>query len=130
MDESETNQYASDYCKKLVDNKIYNDQTQKLKADGAYNIIRGNYKDALPIFEELIKLEPDEKTSWYMYGEANYHIDKNDKEGDKYWDVADKAFKKALELDTDFSIARTHIINMLFFEQKFSVTSTKMLVTF
>ena len=36
MDESETNQDASEYCKQLIDNKIYNDDIQKLEAEGAY----------------------------------------------------------------------------------------------
>jgi|GEM_PF-2319221 len=121
MDESETNQEASEYCKQLIDNKIYNDDIQKLEAEGAYNIIRGNYKEALPIYEKIIKLKPDEKTSWYMYGEANYHIEKSDdEEGDKYWDAADKAFKKALDLDPSFGIAKTHIIHMLLHAQNFS----------
>ena len=48
---------------------------------------------------------------------ANYLLDEED---DKYWGVADKAFKKALDLDPNFSIARTHIIDMLLFEQNFS----------
>ena len=121
MDESETNQEASEYCKQIIDKKIYNDDIQKLEAEGAYNIIRGNYKEALPLYEKIIKLKPDEKTSWYMYGEANYHIEKSDdEEGDKYWDAADKAFKKALDLDPSFGIAKTHIIHMLLFAQNFS----------
>jgi TolB-like protein len=122
MDESETNEEASKYCKKLIDNKLYFDDIQKLKAEGASYIISGNYKEALPIYEKIIKLKPDDKTGWYMYGEANYHIDKgnDDEEADKYWDAADKAFNKALDLDPNFGVARTHIIGMLLLTHKFS----------
>ena len=92
-DDSETNQEASDYCKRLIDNEIFKDEMQKLKVEGAYNLIKGDHNAAQPIYEKLVEMDVDDKMSWYALGETYYHRDKEgDEELDKYYGKADAAF--------------------------------------
>jgi tetratricopeptide (TPR) repeat protein len=120
LDDSETNQEAANYCKDLIDNEIFKDKMQKLKIEGAYYLIKGDHHSAQPIYEKLVEIESDDKMNWYALGETYYHRDKeDDEEKEKYLRKADAAFKKALELDPDFSTARVHIVHMQFFSGEY-----------
>jgi tetratricopeptide (TPR) repeat protein len=121
LDETETNKEASNYCKKLIDKEIFNDDKQKLKLQGAFNLIRGDHNSAQPIYEKLVELDLEDKISWYALGETYYHRNtKGDEEREKYYGKADTAFKKALELDPELQIARVHIIHMLLINNKYA----------
>jgi len=120
LDDSETNKEASDYCKRLLDNEIFKDEMQKLKVEGAYNLIKGDHSSAQPIYEKLVEMDADDKMSWYALGETYYHRDKEgDEEKEKYYGKADAAFKKALKLDPEFSTAKVHIVHMLFMAEQY-----------
>ena len=76
-------------------------------------MISGDHNSARPIYEKLVEIDADDKMSWYALGETYYHRDKQDAdEREKYLKKADSAFKQALDLDPEFSVARIHVVHM------------------
>jgi TolB-like protein/tetratricopeptide (TPR) repeat protein len=54
-------------------------------------------------FETLVTDYPDEKMAWYRYGEFLFH---------SYWpQISGEAFRRAVELDPDFTVAYNHLID-------------------
>jgi tetratricopeptide (TPR) repeat protein len=73
-------------------------------AEAFLPLIRKEFEAARPVFEVLVAQHPDVKEAWYGYGEALYHGPKGSSLPETI-----NAFRRALELDPDMHVARTHI---------------------
>ena len=81
------------------------DENEIKLAEGMKSIVLDKAIEALPIFQHLTSLFPDNKEYWYMLGEAHYHGDK------KYMQSLD-AFERAVELDPEFTLSYEHIFDL------------------
>ena len=92
------------------------DENEIKLAGGMKSIVLDKAIEALPVFQHLTSLFPDNKEYWYMLGEAHYHGDK------KYMQSLD-AFERAVELDPEFTLSYEHIFD-LYEENLLSVSYT------
>ena len=119
LDDSSDNNESVENCQRIIDNKIYKDGDQKLKIESLCLYLNHDFEKAQIIYEKLVEDDPDDRLSWYTLGEIYYHRDKQDGEEDKYYNKADSAFKKSLDLDPDFRVARIHIMDILYMAGEF-----------
>jgi tetratricopeptide (TPR) repeat protein len=110
----DSNNPSGDATLKLIlDKKIYNDELEKLAAEGAFNVINDNNDIALPIYKKLIEKEPDNKLHWYGIGEAYYHQGLDDPYyRESNYPKALSSMQQVLELDPEFHVALYHMFDV------------------
>tara|TARA_Y100001934_G_scaffold19682_1_gene22682 strand:+ start:577 stop:3204 length:2628 start_codon:yes stop_codon:yes gene_type:complete len=81
------------------------DENEIKLGEGLKSIVLDKAIEAIPTFQHLTSLFPDNKEYWYMLGEAHYHGDK------KYMQSLD-AFERSVELDPEFTLSYEHIFDL------------------
>ncbi len=89
----------------IITGRHYKTTKEKLLAEGAWELVQQNYKDAAVLYEQLVGFLPDEKDGWYGLGEALFH-------GYEDYDRAKDAFERVLELDPSYKLAYRHIFDI------------------
>ena len=78
---------------------------EKFMVIGLDDLVQRKFSDARTVFQDLIRLRPDNKDYWYNLGEALFHGGGEDLR-------ALDAMDHALQLDPDFELAYIHILDI------------------
>ncbi len=93
---------------KILNEKRYSSERERLMASGAMSLMEGQYGEALNYYQQLVDRYPDDKEVWYGYGEALYHYSSQTRRKSL------EAFEQAIELDVGFVLAYRHVFDLYF----------------
>lgn len=86
----------------------------RLLAESILALVELRFREAGPLFEELVERYPDEKEAWYGLGEVRFH----GPGGGRNLKTLE-AFERAVELDPDFHLAYYHLVDIYIYQRTF-----------
>ena len=93
--------------------KLYSSEQEKDIAAAMLHVIDARFAEALPAFEKLAQVHPDDKYIWYGLGEAQFHL-----MGESKMHESLASFERAAALDPDFLLPYWHIFAVLWNEER------------
>jgi serine/threonine protein kinase/tetratricopeptide (TPR) repeat protein len=103
----EGQQRGDEILENLLASDVKLSPKERKLAEAFVPIVKQQYADARPLFEDLVREFPHEKEAWYGLGEARYHVP-----GGTLSLEAVEAFQKALDMDPSFRLAYMHIADV------------------
>jgi tetratricopeptide (TPR) repeat protein len=86
----------------------------RLLAESILALVELRFREAGPLFDELVERYPDEKEAWYGLGEVRFH----GPGGGRTLETLEP-FERAIELDPDFHLAYYHLVDIYMYQRMF-----------